>query len=547
MTIVTRLSRHRYTVGGLRGLIAAIAASVTMVAHATEYCVTWSMHGGGMSSSGTQCFPDENTCKAAVVKATTQLGETTGSCMPRASGATTNGSATGDPNAMMTQGLANSMAGAMTNDPTRFGSGLGQLGAGLILDSLFGGPSPEEQAREAQLAEQQRRDAEQRAQVEREIEARRLEEQKQRVLGALKGLDAESEQTKPDSGVLVGGQTNFFGIGTGTGLQLKPVQDNDPVNRITDAIAGSPVTSAGISSGAADKAPVVNPGSTGPVSLGGMPLKGLDSPAPLPTDPAPVLALNQTVALIPRNGDPEHLAKGQRIVDCKATRQFYDRLAKGMPVQREWLEHMQEQLFEARRERHEQREETSKMLREDTIDTLKDLMWQSDVLRAELNGLNQTGMSLDKRKALAHAVREVSEIYDGAVLGKKTVEAGEPYAEALIGSKPETYGDYNTGKLIAKPTSLEDKTKALLKFLSDSGLLEEEGKNLSEHLGPEAVMLFTIAKLDIDVWSNAYGEHITDTQLEDIKRNESTLREQIDQIDGRLQEASQDLNQYCSH
>jgi hypothetical protein len=449
---------------------------------------------------------------------------------------------------MVTQGLSIVMAGAMTNDPTRFGSGLGQAGAGLIIQGLFGGSSPEEQARAEQQAAEQRRAAEQQAAAEREAQALRIEQEKQRLLGMMKSLDFDRSgqpSGRSDGGTLVGGQTNFFGAGSATGVQLKPVEGSGAGNQIAMAEPGNAGAPAGIAAGSADKTATGNPGGQQTVTVGGMQLKSLDSQNQIVADSAPVISLGQTVALIPRSGDPEHLAKGKRVVDCKATRQFYDRLAKGMPVQRDWLDRLQEQLADARNERHEQYEKTREMIKEDTVGTLKDLMWQSDVLRAELNGLNKAGMPLEKRKALTHALNLVNEVYDGADLGKKTVEAGEPYAEALSGLKPETYGDYRTGRLLVKKTSLSDKTAALFEFLDKSGLLEEEGKNLSEKLGPQALMLFTIAKLNIDVWSSVYGEHITDAQFEQAKLNEANLREQINRIDSQLKDAMDDLNQYC--
>ena len=553
MVITTRKS-HLNRMSSLPVWLVPFSIMIFAQCAYADVCTTWSFHGGGSSSSGRECFPDLATCQAAIKVAGKKNGdgETFGGCVS-GSGSNSTGSATttSDPNAMVTQGLGNAMAGAMTNDPTRFGSGLGQVGAGLVLETLFGGPTPQEQARAAQIAQAQRQEAEQRAAAELQAEQLRLEQQRQRLLGMMKALDSDraepSSDLKSDGGTQVGGQSNFFGIGSATGVQLKPIDSADNANQI--AMANTPATGtaspAGITAGAADKAPAINPGPSGSLTVGGMKLKDIDGESPPRADSTPVIALGQTVALIPRSGDPEHLAPGERVVDCKATRQFYVHLAKGMPMQRDWLDKLQEQLADAHKERREQYEQTREMIKEDTIGTLKDLMWQSDVLRAELNGLNKTGMSLEKRKALVHALNLVNEVYDGADLGKKTIEAGEPYAEALIERKPETYGDYSTGRLLVKKTSLSDKTTALFKFLADSDLLAEEGKSLSEKLGPQALMLFTIAKLDIDVWSNVYGEQITAAQYEQAKQNESTLREQINKIDGQLKDAMEDLNQYC--
>ena len=165
MVITTRKS-HLNRMSSLPVWLVPFSIMIFAQCAYADVCTTWSFHGGGSSSSGRECFPDLATCQAAIKVAGKKNGdgETFGGCVS-GSGSNSTGSATttSDPNAMVTQGLGNAMAGAMTNDPTRFGSGLGQVGAGLVLETLFGGPTPQEQARAAQIAQAQRQEAEQRA------------------------------------------------------------------------------------------------------------------------------------------------------------------------------------------------------------------------------------------------------------------------------------------------------------------------------------------------------------------------------------------------
>jgi len=228
-------------------------------------------------------------------------------------------------------GSGGSSGGYSGGDPMMQGAAiLGNAMGQAIGDMLFGNPQQDaanqaEAARRAQAAAQA---AEQQRQAE---EARRAEEERQaiarqqRILGSLKGMESSdtglSLKTGDDEPPLtdMGTGTKFFGLGrspsqdTST-LQLKLGDDAAaPINASPQAVSTG---GAGLLSGPADTPPSPN---TVTNTKTFYPITHQDRELKLKLgDDAPGLPLNKPVALIPRQGDPEHLATGGPIASRPA-------------------------------------------------------------------------------------------------------------------------------------------------------------------------------------------------------------------------------------
>src|ERR1039457_3173778 len=194
--------------------------------------------------------------------------------------------------------------------------------------------NPEEDARRkaaADLAAEQRRQAEeQQRQADEQRRTDNLRQQeiaKQRILGMLKGTEQSSGlslKTGDDDTPMTGGTTQFFGTKQNgcsssqdasvvdlCGLQLKLGDDAGTIK--IDPSAAS-IGGVGLTSGQADSRPSLN---------AGMNTKVLSSPANQGLqlklgDDAPILPLDKPIALIPRQGDPGHLAPGGPIASRPA-------------------------------------------------------------------------------------------------------------------------------------------------------------------------------------------------------------------------------------
>jgi hypothetical protein len=239
--------------------------------------------------------------------------------------------------------------------------------------------------------------------------------------------------------------------------------------------------------------------------------------------------LGQTVALIPRGADPEHLAPGQRYVDCKATRTLYERMAAGMPAQRDWLRRTQAQIDGSLRERHQLDEESRDFLIENSIDTLRDLVWQTDILRMRIQSMKGAGMSAEQIREWLKSMKELNEWYERIHNGSKLYDAAGKYHEEW-----SSLGD-----------EVHERMAAIHKLLEQSGAYDSLGKQIATGLGPEAVIAFSTARLVFDAGALEAGSTLNDEDLERARAQYEFLRQQYGLIAERVSDAKQDLTQYC--
>lgn len=298
-----------------------ILAQPIEYAEAGQWCVTsncpaCARHGFG-SGDATECFGDKGSCESRVAEVkrsrSTSASMTFSACTEQGGDAASAGSS-GD---LVTDSTKNVVQGMMNGNSQQTGIGMMGIGAAMLIQGMQGDPAAD--ARKAQeaaaAAEQQRREGEQyRAQ-----EMRHQEIAKQRILGMLKGTEQSSDlslKTGDDEPPLtdMGTGTKFFGLGrspsqdTST-LQLKLGDDADASIKVDPRAVST--SGAGLSSGPADTPPspntVTNTKTFSPITHQDPELKLKLG------DDAPGLPLNKPVALIPRQGDPEHLASGSPI------------------------------------------------------------------------------------------------------------------------------------------------------------------------------------------------------------------------------------------
>ena len=339
----------------------------------------------------------------------------------------------------------------------------------------------------------------------------------------------------------VGTGTNFFGKGNG-GIELMHSSDGAggvPAGGAAaaepNAIAlDSPTASsggAGITAGRPDavirvvrQQTEVDGTAQPPPLTGGAPASAASA------GDAPTISLGQTAALIPRGADPEHLAPGQRYVDCKTTRTLYERMSAGLPAQRDWLQRTQAQIDGSLRERRQLDEESRDFLIENSIDALRDLVWQTDVLRMRIQSMKGAGMSAEQIREWLKSMKELNEWYEKVHNGSKLYDAAGKYHQEW-----SSLGD-----------EVHERVAAIHELLEKSGAYDSLGKKIATGLGPEAVIAFSTARLVFDAGALEAGSALNDEDLQRARAQYEFLRQQYGLMAERVSDAKQDLAQFCT-
>jgi hypothetical protein len=258
----------------------------------------------------------------------------------------------------------------------------------------------------------------------------------------------------------------------------------------------------------------------------------------LPVD-ASVVDLRHLDPNKPITIDPNALAKkeqdkqkpsGAPVMDCEQGRISRDRLAAGLPVQREAIKRSAAHLEAAQKDLGAAKNESRRVLlqgaiqeakgyAEDVLTSVKALRWQIE----KLNGLDPA-----KRDLLIRTLNAVAfggeDLYQA---GRSSYEAGEEMQKKVV-------------HLSRQVGTLADK------LLMESGIAEKVGEELSGKLwGPVGELGFRGAKLSIDL-SVAVGSGIlSKAEQEAAQRNLDVMRTQYERARQRLSEIDRDLSEFC--
>lgn len=233
-------------------------------------------------------------------------------------------------------------------------------------------------------------------------------------------------------------------------------------------------------------------------------------------------------------GDPEHLAKGGRVVDCAQTRQVYERMNAGLPMQREQLAKYEEQIRNATRERPAISEEARQLAIKTAYDEARNIAKSASVVRARLGAMKMDGVAPEKRAEWMRSLKDWDELHEQIEQIDKlstSYQAGKQYGEDLP----------TLGK------SLQERALRLNKLVVDSGLAETAGEELAKYgFGPAGAIAFRAAKFGID---SAYvtGKHVLNEQeIAQARATYDHLRSQYGQAEEKVNNARDDLAQLCT-
>lgn len=459
-----------------------------------------------------------------------------------------------------------SSPGSTSASPTPATQGAAALGAALgtalgnavgkgLHDAMVGNPQEEAARRaSAEAAEAQRQQA---IRQQNELRQRQAEETASRLLGGMIGSTAGSGELSymPSEPTAAGTGTNFFGAnkkapgpdsaaqgGSVGGMQLMTASD----------FAAQQASASGISAGIADKAPTSNPIIAPPV----LPNTSAD-PAIVPATAVGGLDRSATVQLIPRSGDPEHPALGDRYVDCRATRAQLAQLQSGMSAQKDWLDRLKAQIDGDKFEQHELSKKQLKFGIDQIIDGGKDLAVEAEGVKTLIEKLQAGGyptLAPQKREQLLKALEIANKGYDGLTKSWKALKAGWDEGQELgeaagENSQEKRVAEVNGRNLLAIQSQerlFMDTVLPHLKNLDESGIPAELGENLAElGFGPAGKAIFKIADLGIEAAELAGESLLSKDELSQAQWQYDHLRDLYDALQERIDNDRADLHQYC--
>jgi hypothetical protein len=337
-------------------------------------------------------------------------------------------------------GNAPSGGGGMNAQQQLMMQGAGVVGNAIgqsLHDAIVGNPEEDARRAQAQAAENARR-AELQRQAE-QAEMRRQEEAKRRILGQLKDNDSSGE------------------------LTLKTDSDDDlKVAPATGAFGQTVIvpTSATNSSPPANNSP----------SIGGLQLKTDDDAVPLSSNTSFADAPGATP-----KPDPEHLARGGRVVDCKHTRQVYQRMEAGLPRQRAMLKKYGNQIAANKAQRAAISEEARELAIKTAYDEARNLAKSMSVVRARLGRMKMEGVSPEKRMEWMRSLKDWDEFYEQIDHLPTAYTAGAQYGTDL------------------PSINLKFKAEAarFQKMIVESDIASQAGENLAEYgFGPTGALAY---------------------------------------------------------
>jgi hypothetical protein len=263
-------------------------------------------------------------------------------------------------------------------------------------------------------------------------------------------------------------------------------------------------------------------------------LKGLDAPPQLTLmgidSNHDLQLMTGDTPLLLNQGDPEHIARGKRYVDCDSTRKTYEMMSAGLPTQRDWMERTKTQLESATKERKEISKDQEEFLIKNTYDTARELMGRMDIVRNRIRTMKVDGMSLERRREWLETMNSWNENYDRIDAGTQSLMAGKDFGKEF-------------------PVVGKDVKTAALKFskmLDESGIADEGAMELAKLLGPTGVIAYTATKFTLDAGFLGWTTYVNETELAQAQATYDTLRYQYDQAQEKVNNAKADLDEFCA-
>ena len=238
-------------------------------------------------------------------------------------------------------------------------------------------------------------------------------------------------------------------------------------------------------------------------------------------------AFNESVL---NQGNPEHIARGQRYVDCDSARKLYEQMSVGLPVQRDWLDRTKTQLESATHERKAISKEQEEFLIKSTYDNARALMWKMDILQARIRKMKMDGIPLVQRKVWEKTMKKYSDTYDRLDKGVKSFEAGGNFGNSF----------HVAGK------DARDIASELGMLLDKSGIGDEGIKELAHLLPPAYEIGFIAGKLFIDAGFLDWKNNVNEAELARAQATYDTLKFHYDQAQEKVDNAKSDLAQFCN-
>jgi len=230
-------------------------------------------------------------------------------------------------------------------------------------------------------------------------------------------------------------------------------------------------------------------------------------------------------------GDPERLARGGRVVDCVQTRQVYERMSAGLPMQREQLAKYEQQIRNATQERPAISEEARSLAIQTAYSEARNIAKSAAVVRARLGSMKLDGFPPEKRAEWMRSLKDWDNLHDQIDKLPTAYIAGAQYGEDLP----------DLGK------TLQERALRLNKLVVDSGLAESVGEELATYgFGPAGAIAFRAAKFGIDA-AYVSGKHVlNEAEIAQARATYDHLRSQYSQAEEKVNNAREDLAQLCS-
>jgi hypothetical protein len=233
--------------------------------------------------------------------------------------------------------------------------------------------------------------------------------------------------------------------------------------------------------------------------------------------------------LLLNQGNPEHIARGNRYVDCDDTRTLYERMSAGLPVQKDWLVRTKAQLDSAAKESKAISKEQEEFFIKSAYDTARALMLNMDILRMRIQKMKMDGIPLDQRKAWMKTMKSFNDTYDRLDKGMKLFVEGKDFGK-----------DFHVAGKDAMDVASE-----LGIFLDKSGIGDEGIQRLAHLLGPTGEIAITGGKLFFDAGILIWKNNMNEAELAQAQATYDTLHYNYDRAQEKVDNAKSDLDTFC--
>lgn len=254
-------------------------------------------------------------------------------------------------------------------------------------------------------------------------------------------------------------------------------------------------------------------------------MKGADTTPSLSLDNMKVLSLKDPVLQ-----DPEHLAAGRKIVDCKAANELQERMSKGLNTQYEALQKTLDQLKVSEHRWRQLTEEERNVLIKGTLKTGAQIAKLDPRFRQEFEELK--GLTPEKKKQLLAYLARADTWQQRLEKAPKAYKAGYKFGREELA---------NVGNEI-EITGME-----LWTLLTESGIADEGAKEIvAWAFGPQWKIMYTALKGVADEAAITYEQTNTEEEMARARDNLNALHWQVSRANEAIDNAKADIAEYCS-